>query len=300
MLTEASISTAHGSSHGLVPQVQYSEHFSSPDIHTHHHSAPSTIFTPGESLATDPHLISGSGPSTVTQDEPIDEVMMSDKSNGPDSYCCSCLLVWNSVKDYWERLYGSVVYSITKLLIGILLSIAKPKCQSARSYLYFRGRKVLKTLFRVYSHRERRCWTGWNFWHDTLFTGNRSIFSLCSHGNLNGWASDFCGSAWMQYLNAQIFNGMKILPVPGELTPEGFPGWLSVVLLDQSRVVSGCICYLKESVDVFFSGACLSYFWSKILKVLKRLSRILKTLRTVNPLLSPPSLISPPFSEEES
>ena len=93
MLTEASIPTAHGSSHGLVPQVQYSEHFSSPDIHTHHHSDPSTIFTPRESLSTDPHLNSGPGPSTVTQDEPIDEVMMSYKSDGPDSYCCSCILI---------------------------------------------------------------------------------------------------------------------------------------------------------------------------------------------------------------
>ena len=93
MLTEASIPTAHGSSHGLVPQVQYSEHFSSPDIHTHHHSAPSTIFTPGESLSADPYLISGPGPSTVTQEEPIDEVMMPDKSDGPDSYCCSCILI---------------------------------------------------------------------------------------------------------------------------------------------------------------------------------------------------------------
>ncbi|KAM7432352.1 hypothetical protein ABFA07_017188 [Porites harrisoni] len=73
MLAEASIPTAHGSSHGLVPQVQYSEHFSLPDIYTHHHSARSTIFTPGESLSTDPDLICGPGPSTVTQDEPIDE-----------------------------------------------------------------------------------------------------------------------------------------------------------------------------------------------------------------------------------
>ena len=142
MLTEASIPTAHGSSHGLVPQVQYSEHFSSPDIHTHHHSAPSTIFTPGESLSTDPHLISGPGPSTVTQDEPIDEVMMPDKSDGPDSHSCSCLLVWNSVKDYWERLYGSVVYSITKLLIGMLLSVASPKSVRAqgRTFTFVVGR----------------------------------------------------------------------------------------------------------------------------------------------------------------
>ena len=132
MLTEASIPTAHGSSHGLVPQVQYSEHFSSPDIHTHHHSAPSTIFTPGESLSTDPHLISGPGPSTVTQEEPIDEVMRPGKCAGPDSHSCFCILVWNSVKDYWEWFYGSLVYSITKLWIGMLLSIASPKSVRAQ------------------------------------------------------------------------------------------------------------------------------------------------------------------------
>ena len=80
MLAEASIPTALGSSHGLVPQVRHSEHYASPDIHTHRHSATSTIFTSGGSLATDPYLISGPGPSTVTQDEPIDEVMMPDKS----------------------------------------------------------------------------------------------------------------------------------------------------------------------------------------------------------------------------
>ena len=72
------------------------------------------------------------GPSTVTQDEPVDEIMRPDKSDGPKSHCCSCLLVWNSVKDYWERLYGSVVYSITKLLIGMLLSIASPKSVRAQ------------------------------------------------------------------------------------------------------------------------------------------------------------------------
>ena len=132
MLTEASIPTAHGSRHGLVP----------PDIHTHHHSATSTIFTPGGFLATDSYLISGPGPSTVTQDEPIDEVMRPGKSAGPDSHSCSCILVWNSVKDYWERLYGSVVYSITKLLIGMLLSIASPKSVRAQggTYIFVVGR----------------------------------------------------------------------------------------------------------------------------------------------------------------
>ena len=60
--------------------------------------------------------------------------------------------------------------------------------------------------------------------------------------------------------------------MPSELTPEGFPDCLSVVLLDQSRVVSGCILYLQESVDEFVSGACLSYFWSKRLEVLTTLT----------------------------
>ena len=62
----------------------------------------------------------------------IDEIMRPDKSDGPNSHCCSCVLVWNSVKDYWERLYGSVVYSITKLLIGMLLSVASPKSVRAQ------------------------------------------------------------------------------------------------------------------------------------------------------------------------
>ena len=137
MLTEASIPTAHGSSHGLVPHVQYSALYTSPDIHTHHHSATSTIFTPGGSLATDSYLISGPGPSTVTQEEPIDKVMRPEKSDGPNSHSCSCLLVWNSFKDYWERLYGSVVYSITKLLIGMLLSIASPKSVRAQGVPLF-------------------------------------------------------------------------------------------------------------------------------------------------------------------
>ena len=142
MLTEASIPTAHGSSHGLVPHVQYSALYTSPDIHTHHHSATSTIFTPGGSLATDSYLISGPGPSTVTQEEPIDKVMRPEKSDGPNSHSCSCLLVWNSFKDYWERLYGSVVYSITKLLIGMLLSIASPKSVRAQggTYIFVVGR----------------------------------------------------------------------------------------------------------------------------------------------------------------
>ena len=80
MLAEPSIPTVHGSSHGLTPagpfsgtplhNVQYPQHYFSPDIYTYHHSAPSTIFTPGGSLGYDSYLFRGSGSSTVTQDEP--------------------------------------------------------------------------------------------------------------------------------------------------------------------------------------------------------------------------------------
>ena len=244
MLTEVFIPTAHGSGHVLVPHVQHSEHYASPDIHTHDHIATSTIFTPGESLATDPYLISGPGPSTVTEEEPIDEVMMPEKSDRPHSYCCSCILVWNSVKDYWERLYRSVVCSKTKLLIGMLLSVASPKSVRAqgRTFTFVVGR--FWGLCSVYILIMNEGFRPVEIFDPTLFTANRSIISLRSHGNFNGWTSDFCGSVWIQYLNARIFNRMKLLPVPSELTPEGFPGCLSAVLLDQSRVVSGCICYL--------------------------------------------------------
>ena len=80
MLAWPSIPTAHGSSHGLTPaatysgtllyNVQYPQHYSSPDIYTYHHSASSTIFTPGGSMGNDSYLFRGSGQSTVKQDEP--------------------------------------------------------------------------------------------------------------------------------------------------------------------------------------------------------------------------------------
>ena len=91
MLAEPSIPTVHGSSHGLTPaapfsgtplhNVQYPQHYSSPYIYTYHHSAPSTIFTPGGSLGYDSYLFRGSDLSSVTQDEPevgccsVNEVM---------------------------------------------------------------------------------------------------------------------------------------------------------------------------------------------------------------------------------
>ena len=91
MLEGPSIPTAHGSSRGLTPaapysgnplhNVQYPQHYPSPDIYTYHNSAPSTIFTPGGSLGFDSYLFRGSGLSTVIQGEPevgylsVNEVM---------------------------------------------------------------------------------------------------------------------------------------------------------------------------------------------------------------------------------
>ena len=91
LLAEPSIPTAHGSSHGLttaapfsgnpLQNVQYPQHYTTPDIYTYHHSALSTIFTPGGSLGNDSHHFRGSGLSTVTRDEPevgcfsVNEVM---------------------------------------------------------------------------------------------------------------------------------------------------------------------------------------------------------------------------------
>ena len=73
VLAEGPTPAEHGSSHGqtsfsgyLPPHVD-PQHHSSPDIHTHHHNTPSTIFTPGGSWRY-PYL-SGSGLSTVTQGE---------------------------------------------------------------------------------------------------------------------------------------------------------------------------------------------------------------------------------------
>ena len=87
VLAEAPTPAEHGSSHGqtsfsgyLPPHVD-PQHHSSPDIHTHHCSTSSTIFTLGGSRGRDPYLPSGSDLSTVTQDETewefssVDEVM---------------------------------------------------------------------------------------------------------------------------------------------------------------------------------------------------------------------------------
>ena len=43
---------------------------SSPDLHNHHHIAPSTISNTGGFVGSDPLLVGGSGLSKVTLDEP--------------------------------------------------------------------------------------------------------------------------------------------------------------------------------------------------------------------------------------
>ena len=87
LAARASTLAVHESSHGLASFSGYlpphvdPQHHSSPDIHTHHYSTSSTMFTPGGSRGRDPYLPSGSGLSTVTQDETkweffsVDEVM---------------------------------------------------------------------------------------------------------------------------------------------------------------------------------------------------------------------------------
>ena len=97
MLTGASITTAHGSVHGLAPvepfttnpvHIQYPQHYSSPVIQTHHHSTPSTIFTPGRSLGSDSYLVGDPGLSTFTQSEPNLGGLSVDEVKRPDSQSC--------------------------------------------------------------------------------------------------------------------------------------------------------------------------------------------------------------------
>ena len=90
VLAEASTPAVHESSHGLpsfsayLPPHVDPQHHSSPDIHTHHYSTSSTMFTPGGSRGSDPYLPSGSGLYAVTQDKTeleflsVDEVMKAD------------------------------------------------------------------------------------------------------------------------------------------------------------------------------------------------------------------------------
>ena len=122
MLAVPSIPTAHGSSHGLTPaatysgtplhNVQYPQHYSSPDIYTYHHSAPSTIFTPGGSLGNDSYLFRGSGLSTVTQYEPevdclsVNEVMR--------LYSRNCFQTLAGIYICRERFHGSGAFSVKK------------------------------------------------------------------------------------------------------------------------------------------------------------------------------------------
>ena len=97
MLTAASITTADGSVHGQAPvepfsenpvHIQYPQHYSSSVIQTHHHSTPSTIFTPGRSLGSDSYLVGDPGPSTFTQSEPNLGSLSFDEVKRPDSQNC--------------------------------------------------------------------------------------------------------------------------------------------------------------------------------------------------------------------
>ena len=97
MLTGASITTAYGSVHGVAPvkpftanpvHTQYPQHYSSPVIQTHHHSTPSTIFTPGRSLGSDLYLVGDPGLSTFTQSEPNLASFPFDEVKRPDSQNC--------------------------------------------------------------------------------------------------------------------------------------------------------------------------------------------------------------------
>ena len=97
MLTAASITTAHGSVHGLAPvepfttnpvHIQYPQHYSSPVIQTDHYSTLSSIFTPGRSLGSDSYLVGDPGPSTFTQSEPNLGSLPFDEVKRPDSQNC--------------------------------------------------------------------------------------------------------------------------------------------------------------------------------------------------------------------
>ena len=97
MLTGASITTAHGSVHGLAPvepftanpvHIQYPQHYSSPVIQTHHHSIASTIFTPGRSSGSDEYVVGDPGLSTFTQCEANLGSLPADEVKRPNSQSC--------------------------------------------------------------------------------------------------------------------------------------------------------------------------------------------------------------------
>ena len=94
MLTGASITTAHGSVHGLAAveafsenpfHIQYPQHYSFPVIQSYHHSTSSTIFTAGRSLGSDEYLVGDPSLSTFTQSEPNLGSLPVDEVKGPDS-----------------------------------------------------------------------------------------------------------------------------------------------------------------------------------------------------------------------
>ena len=121
LLAELFIPTAHGSSHGLTPaatysgkplhNVQYPQHYSSPDIYTYHHSIPSTIFTPGGSSGYDSYLFRGSDLSTVTQDDP--QVGCLSVNGVMRLYSRNCYETLAGIYICRERFHGSGPFSVT-------------------------------------------------------------------------------------------------------------------------------------------------------------------------------------------
>ena len=134
-LAEPSIPTAHGSSHGLTPaapfsrnplhNVQCPQHYTSPDIYTYHHSAPSTIFTPGGSLGNNSYLFRGAGLSTVTQDEPEVDCLSVNEVPVMRLYSRNSVLL-NLARIYIcpERFHVSDAFSVTNVLIRELFNFA--------------------------------------------------------------------------------------------------------------------------------------------------------------------------------
>ena len=143
----------------------------------------------------------------------IDEIMRPDRSDGPNSHCCSCLLVWNSVKDYWQRLSEAVVYSITKLLIGMLLSIASPK--SVRT----QGRTFTLVIGRFWgllrTEAGELC-SGRTFHLNPYIIQNANFFvpwksKVSSFKNLWDWAAGVVTEPFYQLPNVWTINQSKSL-----------------------------------------------------------------------------------------
>ena len=115
---------------------------SSCDSQTCHNSALFTIFTPGGSLGSDTHLVSGSDLSTVTQDKPklgcfsVDEVMRLDSQ--------SCYQTELRMQLCWERLYGSDALWVANMFIVELFNSIGLKSMRTRCGILTHVIKILR------------------------------------------------------------------------------------------------------------------------------------------------------------